>query len=72
MRLYHVSQPARMVSDFISHVDEIDGFNIITPDFLSQLSPARLKETAQPNNKPKLQNFRPKALPLPCLLMPIK
>ena len=73
---------ARLASNVISNVDEIDGFNIITPEeqslvkghishFLShipkQSSPARLKETAQPNNKPKSQNFRPKALSIPSI-----
>ena len=71
-----------MVSNVISNVGEIDGFNIITPeeqslvkdhisDFLShkpkQLSPARLKETAQPKNQPKSQNFRHKGLPIPSI-----
>ena len=63
---------AKLMSNVISNVDEIDGFNSITPEeqslvkdlishFLShipkELSSARLKETEQPNSKPKLQNF---------------
>ena len=67
---------AMMLSNVISNVGEIGGINIITPEeqslvkdhiyhFLShipkQLSSARRKETAQPNNKPKSKNSRPKA-----------
>ena len=73
---------SRVVSNVVRNVDEIDGFNIITPEeqslvkdyishFLSnipkKLPSGRATEITQPNRKPKSQYFRPKALSLPSI-----